>query len=196
MLMSCGFLLRIWTFAPSCEPIAQEVEFLPVLSIPHVLQSEIKHNIPEHIEWHKSKQRQGLRNDIKLEDKRSQLATPHVNSTHELRGQLLLHSETNPRLIYKHSSSTPISAQQPDGSAVLPVLVVEEYFAPEPRPLFAKPFQIRHLFAPPVRAVSASKIASRAWTKLGLHGCLRGRVLAHVRVKGEKRDRPTAPCRQ
>ena len=63
-------------------------------------------------------------------------------------------------------------AQHSLGSAVLPVLALELYLAPEPRPRFAKPFQISHLFAPPVSATSASRIASRAWTKLGLQGWL------------------------
>lgn len=55
---------------------------------------------------------------------------------------------------------------------MLPVLAVELYLAPVPKPRLANPFQISHLLTPPVSAVSASKMASRAWTKLGLQGCL------------------------
>ena len=46
------------------------------------------------------------------------------------------------------------------------------YDAPSPSPLLAKPFQISHAFSPPVNALSASSMASLAWMKLGLQGCL------------------------
>lgn len=55
---------------------------------------------------------------------------------------------------------------------VLPVRFLRAYVAPWPRPRLAKPVQISHAFSPPVRASSASRMASRASTKVGLQGCL------------------------
>jgi len=44
--------------------------------------------------------------------------------------------------------------------------------ASAPRPRLAKPFQRRQEFLPPVRALSASMMASRAWMKVGRQGWL------------------------
>lgn len=73
--------------------------------------------------------------------------------------------------------------QTPLGTSVLPTRFLELYFAPAPNPRLANAVQISHWFSPPVRAVSASRMASRAWTKLGLHGCLF--VISGVNITGE-----------
>lgn len=70
-----------------------------------------------------------------------------------------------------------LQPQTPDGRLKLFLREVwargsadREASAPSPR--LAKPFQRRHEFLPPVRALSASIIASRAWIKVGRQGWL------------------------
>src|SRR4051812_1205129 len=67
---------------------------------------------------------------------------------------------------------TPLhAAGRSKASAPSVALPLEPWVALKPRPRLAKAFQIRHWLAPPLSAWSAERIAFRASTKPGLHGC-------------------------